>query len=93
MPVKTKIDPEEKAKFVEKYLAGAISQHEISRITGIAISSIQKWICKYKAEGSTAFLPTSKHRKYSPGLKAKVVKEYLSGNGSLLRSIFNENNS
>lgn len=84
MPVKTKIGPEEKVKFVEKYLAGAISQHEISQITGIASSSIQKWICKYKAEGSTAFLPTSKHRKYSPALKEKVVKEYLSGNGSLL---------
>lgn len=84
MPVKTKINPEEKIKFVEKYLSGAISQHEISRITGAAISSIQKWICKYRAEGSTAFLPTNKQRQYSPELKAKVVKEYHSGNGSLL---------
>jgi len=84
MTVKTKVAPEEKIKFVEKYLSGAISQREIGRITGIAISSIQKWICKYKAEGAAAFLPTNKHRNYSPELKEKVVKEYLSGNGSLL---------
>ena len=82
MPVK--VTPEEKIKFVEKYLSGTISQREIGRITGVKLSSIQKWICKYKSEGSTAFLPTNKHRKYSPTLKEKVVKEYLSGHGSLL---------
>lgn len=84
MPVKTKITPEEKIKFVEKYLSGTISQGEISRITGIAISSIQKWICKYRAEGSTAFLSMNKNRNYPPELKEDVVKEYLSGKGSLL---------
>lgn len=79
-----KITSEEKVKFVEKYLSGAISQHEISRITGVTISAIQTWICKYKAEGSTAFSPRNKNRKYSPTLKEKVVKEYLSGHQSLL---------
>ncbi len=84
MPTKRKMNPEEKIKFVEQYLDETISQHEISRITGVAISSIQKWICKYKAEGSNAFFPRNKQRKYSPELKEKVVKEYLSGNASLL---------
>ena len=84
MSVKTKVAPEEKIKLVEQYMSGTISQHEISRISGIAISSIQKWICKYKAEGAAAFLPTNKHRKYTPELKEKVVKEYLAGHGSLL---------
>lgn len=82
MPVK--ITPEEKIHFVERYLSGTISQHEISRITGIVISSIQQWICRYKAEGSAAFFPANKQQNYSPELKEKVVKEYLSGGGSLL---------
>lgn len=84
MSVKTKATPEEKIKLVEQYMSGAISQHEISRITGLDLSSIQGWICKYKAEGSVAFFPANKNRKYTPELKEKVVKEYLSGNGSLL---------
>lgn len=79
-----KVTPEEKIKFVEIYLSGTISQREIGRITGVTLASVQKWISKYKAEGSTAFLPTNKHRNYSPELKEKVVKEYLSGTGSLL---------
>lgn len=84
MPAKIKVNPEEKIKFVEKYLAGTISQHEIGRITGVATTSVQRWICKYKSEGSTAFLPTNKYRNYSPALKENIVKEYLSGNGSLV---------
>jgi len=82
MPVKIK--PEEKAKYVEEYLAGAISQHEICRITGVVLASVQSWICRYKTEGSTAFLPASANRKYSSELKEKVVIDYLAGNGSLL---------
>jgi len=84
MSVKTKATPEDKIKLVEQYMSGAISQHEISRITGLRVASIQDWICKYKAEGSVAFFSTNKNRKYTPELKEKVVKEYLSGNGSLL---------
>ncbi|MBP2628433.1 MAG: Mobile element protein [Firmicutes bacterium] len=84
MSFKTKLTPEEKIHFVERYLSGTISQHEISRITGIVISSIQQWICRYKAEGSVAFFPANKQQNYSPELKEKVVKEYLSGGGSLL---------
>ncbi|WP_196592181.1 transposase [Pectinatus frisingensis] len=84
MSVKTKATPEDKIKLVEQYMSGEISQHEISRITGLMVASIQDWICKYKAEGSVVFLSTSKNRKYTPELKGKVVKEYLSGNGSLL---------
>ena len=84
MSFKTKLTPEEKIYFVERYLSGTISQHEISRITGMVISSIQQWICRYKAEGSAAFFPTNKQQNYSPELKEKVAKEYLSGGGSLL---------
>jgi len=40
MSFKTKLTPEEKIYFVERYLSGTISQHEISRITGIVISCI-----------------------------------------------------
>jgi len=84
MSVKTKVSPEDKIKLVEQYMSGAISQHEISRITGLRLASIQDWICKYKAEGAVAFFSTNKNRKYTPELKEKAVKEYLSGNGSLL---------
>ena len=68
MSVKTKATPEEKIKLVEQYMSGTISQHEISRITGLNLSSIQDWICKCKAEGSVAFFPTNNNRKYTPEL-------------------------
>ena len=84
MGQKSKYSAEEKLKIVEDCLNGRDNPNHISNTRGIALKTVQRWIAKYRAEGSTAFLPTEKNRRYSAELKRKVAEEYLSGKASCL---------
>ncbi len=84
MDRRIKYSAEEKLKIVEDCLKGRDNPNRISQSRGIAKSTIQRWIAKYRAEGPKAFLPAEKDRKYSAELKRKVAEEYLSGKASTL---------
>jgi transposase-like protein len=84
MPKKSKVSAEEKVRVVEACLSGKLGVCEAGRAAGVDKSSVQAWINRYQAEGSSAFLPAERNRVYSPELKRAAVEEYLAGNGSLL---------
>ena len=83
MSRKSKIDPVEKVKIVERYLGGKIGIRQAGKIANIAYQSVQKWVRIYKAEGPTGLLNQSKNRSYSKALKLSAVNDYLSGKGSV----------
>ena len=83
MSRKSKIDPVEKVKIVERYLTGKIGIREAGRIANTAYQSVQRWVRIYKAEGPAELLNQSNNRCYSKTLKMNAVNDYLSGKGSL----------
>ena len=83
MSRKSKIDPVEKVKIVERYLNGKIGIKQAGRIANTAYQSVQRWVRIYKAEGPTGLLNQSKNRRYSKALKMNAVNDYLSGKESL----------
>jgi transposase len=83
MSRKSKIDPVEKVKIVERYLNGKIGIRQAGRIANSAYQSVQKWVRIYKAEGPTGLLNQTKNRSYPKTLKMNAVNDYLSGKGSL----------
>lgn len=56
MSRKSKINPIEKVKTVERYLNGAIGIRQAGRKLGVAYQSIQKWISIYKSKGPVGLL-------------------------------------
>ncbi len=83
MSRKSKIDPVEKVKIVERYLNGKIGIKQAGRIANTAYQSVQRWVRIYKAEGPTGLLNQTKNRRYSKTLKMNAVNDYLSGKESL----------
>ncbi|MCD8198522.1 MAG: transposase [Lachnospiraceae bacterium] len=81
MPQKQKLSAKEKAKIVQDYLQGTISQSEAARRGGVVRETLIQWANNYQADGIEAFLP-HKNRTYSPELKRHAVEDYLSGGGS-----------
>ena len=55
MGKKKKISPSVKIKQVEFYLEGKTSLHQIARKYGVAHSTVEIWVVKYKAEGRSGF--------------------------------------
>ena len=51
MSRKSKINPIEKVKIVERYLRGEIGMRQAGKELGIAYQSIQKWVSIYKGKG------------------------------------------
>jgi len=82
MSRKSKIDPEEKVRIVERVLADEISVSEAARLTGVGRSSIRRWRNLYLADGPTALMPQSSNNVYSQELKLQAVHEYLDGKSS-----------
>ena len=82
MSRKSKIDPEEKVRIVERVLADEISVSEAARLTGVGRSSIRRWRNLYLADGPTALMPQSSNNVYSQELKLQAVLEYLDGKSS-----------
>lgn len=82
MPRKGKISPEKKEKIVQRYLRGEMSLRKAAEIVGVDKATIRRWIRRYQAEGIFGLNVAEKDRGYSPELKERAVKEYLSGAGS-----------
>ena len=83
MSRKSKIDPVEKVKIVERYLTGKIGIIQAGKLANISYQSVQRWIRIYKAEGPVGLLNQAKNRSYPKTLKINAVNDYLSGRGSL----------
>lgn len=83
MSRKSKLEPVEKAKIVERYLDGEIGIRQAGRELGIAYQSIQQWVSIYKSEGPTGLITQPKNRSYSKKIKISAVNDYLNGKGSL----------
>ena len=74
----------ERISIIRKYVLGELSRAEASRKCGVSERTMARRRVRYQTEGAPGFLPRKKNRSYSPMLKEKAVKAYLSGEGSLL---------
>ena len=74
-----KVSYENKLKAVLEYLDGNISQAAMAKKYCVSITSFQRWIRKYMAEGTGGLKPSVTNKKYSAELKYAAVLEYLSG--------------
>ena len=83
MPQKGRVSAEQKIEIVRKYEKGDVGVNEAARSMGVGRATIQRWITRYKAEGTAGFLPYERNRVYPPEMKREAVQEYLSGAGSL----------
>lgn len=83
MPQKGKIPTEEKIRIVEGYLNEKIGSTEAQDIAGISSTTLRGWISRYKTEGPEGFELADRNRIYSAELKARAVRGYLDGYGSL----------
>ena len=82
MSRKSKIDPAEKVKIVERVLAAEIGVCEAGRLTSVDSSSIRQWRDLYLSDGPTALMAQRKNKVYSQELKLQAVHEYLDGASS-----------
>ena len=80
---KSKIEPVEKVKIVERYLAGEIGIRKAGKELGVDHHSIRNWVSIYQYDGSTGLLNQPKNRSYSKDLKISAINDYLNGEGSL----------
>lgn len=81
---KNKVSPELKLQAVKEYLNREGSLYTIAKKYGVTYTPFRKWVAKYKAMGESAFIETSHINYYSAEFKVRVVKAYLSGEGSLM---------
>ena len=74
----------EKEHLIQECLAGRMRMREAARRAGVGHSTMHNWISRYRAEGASALSENgnAQKRTYSEELRQKVVKEYLSGQGS-----------
>ena len=83
MSRRSKIDPVEKVKIVERYLNGEIGMRQAGKELGVTPQCIQSWVCIYKSKGPVGLLDQSQNGHYSKELKLAAVNDYLNGKGSL----------
>ena len=62
---KSKIEPVEKVKIVERYLAGEIGIQRAEKELGVDHHSIRNWISIYQYDGPTGLLNQPKNKSYS----------------------------
>ena len=74
---KSKIEPVEKVKIVERYLSGEIGIRKVGKELGVDHHSIRNWISIYQYAGSTGLLNQPKNRSYSKDLKISAINDYL----------------
>ena len=82
MSRKSKIEPAEKVKIIERVLADEISATEAARLIGVDRSSIRDWRNLYLSDGPSALMFQSNNKTYSKELKLQAVQEYLDGKSS-----------
>ena len=84
MSIKGKLSPEGKVEIVQRCMAGELGVSAAGRLAGVDKKTVHRWIARYEAEGVEGLFPLKGNRKYSPELKRRAVRDYLSGTGSLL---------
>ncbi len=82
MSRKSKIDPVEKVKIVERLLTDEISASEAARLAGVDKATIQRWRDLYLSDGPAALMTQRNNKVYSQELKLQAVLEYLDGKSS-----------
>ena len=82
MSRKSKIEPAEKVKIIERVLADEISATEAARLIGVDRNSIRDWRNLYLSDGPSALMVQSNNKTYSKELKLQAVQEYLDGKSS-----------
>jgi len=83
---KPKYSAEQKVQACEDYLSGKKSARQIARELGMGKQGrvrVREWVNMYKKHGREIFNNKPHNRSYSKEFKEKVVREYLSGQGSL----------
>ena len=79
---------EEKIIICEEYLSGKSSSSALCVKYGLSKGKpsgvFWRWISRYKKYGAAAFYRSEGNSTYLESFKEKVVKEYLSGSGSLV---------
>ena len=83
---KNKYTVEQKVKACEDYLSGKKSAIVIARELSMnkhGRRTVLRWVYSYKANGAKIFEDKHKNASYAKEFKEKVVREYLSGKGSL----------
>jgi transposase-like protein len=82
---KAKYSTKQKVQACEDYLSGRKSARQIARELGIKHGNVRvrEWVNMYKKHGREIFNNKPHNRSYSKEFKEKVVREYLSGQGSL----------
>lgn len=78
-----KISPGKKVELIRRYLRGEISQGGAAALVGVDGETLRDWLRIYRSEGASGLAVAKRNREYSPELKERAVKEYLSGAGSL----------
>lgn len=77
------ISAETKIECARLVADGKIGAYTLAKQQGFNAYKVRYWAALYRAHGELAFLNTETNKVYSPELKLKAVKEYLSGSGSL----------
>ena len=82
MSRKSKTNPIEKVKIVERVLAGEISVPDAARLAGVGKTSIRFWRDLYLSDGPTALMDQPKNKVYSQSI---LMENQASG--TLLKNI------
>jgi len=80
---KKKHSPEWMIERVQEYLSGNGSYPSISRKYNIAMTTLAKWVAKYRAHGEKAFYEMSRNNHYSKEFKTMCVEAVLSGESNV----------
>lgn len=83
MSERTKYTLEEKNKCVNLFLINKYSFTSISKITGVSISTLKRWIRSFKNNGVEGLKESHTWRRYSKELKQAAVIDYLEGKATL----------
>ena len=82
MAEKSKFTPAEKIRIAKLCIEGKLGLRAAARQVGIGMGTINQWVSIYEFQGEDGFRELEKNTIYSSELKAKAVKDYLSGKGS-----------
>lgn len=87
MSKKRKYSPDQIIQICSDYLSGAKSSTQLCIENGLSSGKppglFWKWISKYRANGSVAFIDNFGNATYTSEFKTMVVEEYINGFGSL----------
>lgn len=80
---KGKISSDEKIKSINAYLNSEISMLQIASQYSLNVSSVKRWLRKYKTFGKEGLIDSTRNKSYTREQKKAAVLAYLNGEGSL----------